>query len=89
MLMNEYMRLVFLLFVFFFMSYRVYIAWFKPNEHKLNLQEMGKSYRGWSSYTEGWVASAFGYWFTRFMYLFGFVIATVAFIQKISELFFR
>lgn len=85
--MNEYMRLAFLFLAFLFMGYRSYIAWCRPKEHLADLQAMGKSYRNWSSYSERWVASTFNYWLTRFTYLFGFVIATVALVQKIGELF--
>lgn len=80
---RNYTQLVFLIFAFILAGRHTYVAWFKPEQHKREIAAMGKSYRSWSPYTERWIASTFGYWFTRFVYLFAFSIATIALIREI------
>ena len=81
--MRSYTQLIFSIVFFVILSHHTYIAWFKPEQHKLDLAAMGKSYRSWSPYTEQWVASAFGFWLTRFAYLFAFAIASIALIREL------
>lgn len=85
--MNTYPQLPFLILAFILTGHHAYVAWVKPEQHKLDLAAMGKWYRSWSPYTEQWVASTFGFWLTRFAYLLAFFIVTIALIDEIAAYF--
>lgn len=87
MLVNDYSQFMFLFFVFVVVSYRTFIAWFKPEQHRLHLESVARLYRRWSPSTESWVASTLNFWITRFTYLFGLVIIVAFLLDEISLLF--
>lgn len=81
--MRSYTQLIFSIVFFVILSHHTYIAWFKPEQHKLDLGKLGKWYHSWAPYTEQWITSSIGFWFTRFVYLFGFILMSISLIREL------